>query len=133
MEVLMNYLDASPMISALSGSPDHFEFTYGSLHHIPSRHRFYFDPNGGVRVDAHCDCSSLVVHSRQERALNEAFNAWRVNYWSVLQINREFASHFDPPMGVRRLLIDLTVWMHHALLRGGHRKPSYQDFKVPAE
>ncbi len=129
----MNYLDVSPMITALNGSPDHFEFTYGSLHHIPSRHRFYFDPKGGVRVDAHCDCSSLAVDSQQERALNEAFNEWRVNYWSVLQINRDFASHFAPPTGVRKLLINLTAWLHRALLQGGHRTARYEAFKVPAE
>jgi hypothetical protein len=86
-----------------------------------------------VRIDAHCECSSLAVDSRQEPALNGAFSDWRVNYWSVLQINREFASHFDPPRGIRRRLIDLTAWLQRALLRYGHNKGGYQGFKVPAE
>ena len=61
----MTYLDVSPMIHALRASPDQFEFNSGSLHHVPSRHRFQFD-EGRVRVDAHCDCAFLNVEHRQE-------------------------------------------------------------------
>ena len=129
----MNYLDVSPMITALRESPNQFEFTYRSLHHIPSQHRFYFDPKGAVRIDAHCECSSLAVDNRQERALHEAFNDWRVNYWSVLQVNREFARHFGPPTGIRALLIALTERLHRALLQFGHKKAGYQGFRAPAE
>lgn len=129
----MNYLDVNPMITALRASPDQFEFSYGSLHHIPSRHRFHFDPSGRVQIDAHCDCSSLAVDSRQEPALREAFNDWRAGYWSVLQINREFALHFAPPTGLRRFLIKLTERLHNALLRQGRTHAGYRDYKVPAE
>jgi hypothetical protein len=129
----MTYLDVNPMITALRTSPDNFEFTSGSLHHIPSRHRFQFTPGGSVLIDAQCDCSHLAVEKNQEMALHEAFNTWRTNYWAILQINKEFAGHFAEPTGFRRLLIDLTARLHSALLRQGHRTPHYTNYKVPAE
>ena len=129
----MQYLNVSPMISALRVSPDHFEFTSGSLHHIPSRHRFQFDRGGRVYIDAQCDCSLLAVTSAQETELCEAFRDWRMAYWSPLQINREFAAHFAPHKGLRGMLIALTAWMHRALLRQSQGKSHLRDFTVPAE
>ena len=76
----MSYLDVSPMITALRTTPDVFEFTKGSLHHIPSRHRFGFGPTGDVRIDAYCGCASLMVSKDQQVQLYEAFNEWRASY-----------------------------------------------------
>src|SRR5262245_59922014 len=133
-EFLMSYLDVSPLVTALRTSPDTFEFTRGSLHHIPSRHRFKFDPQGGVRLDAHCSCSFLSIRKEQEASLHEAFQEWRVNYWRPIEINREFAAHFAPPSAWRRFLIALTARLHRALLRQPSRDHAYKDhLAVPAE
>ena len=109
------------MISALRNNPNSFEFTRGSLHHIPSRHTFQFDRNGHVHLDAECGCSLLAVSNDQESALVEAFSEWRINYWRPLEINRQFAEHFNPPSGWRRLLIGLTARLHRALLKETHK------------
>src|SRR4029078_5832344 len=69
----MATLDVSPMISALRNNPNSFEFTGGSLHHIPSRHTFKFARKGHVHLDAECGCSLLAVSNDQESALVEAF------------------------------------------------------------
>src|SRR5262245_62236695 len=114
----MAYLDVSPMITALRASPDMFEFSKGSLHHLPSRHRFQFDTSGHVRLDAQCSCATLRVRDEQQAPLFEAFNEWRASYWQPLEINRQFAEHFDPPSGFRRFLIDLAARLHRALLTG---------------
>jgi hypothetical protein len=128
----MAYLDVNPMISALRSNPAAFEFTRGSLHHIPSRHSFQFDREGQVRLDAQCSCSSLTVSKEQQAPLFEAFNEWRVDYWRPIEINREFAAHFAPPSGLRRLLIELTARLHRALLAGSMRTRASQKI-VPAE
>jgi hypothetical protein len=129
----MHYLDVSPMISALRDSPSSFEFTRGSLHHIPSRHRFQFDRAGSVHIDAGCDCSSLVVSKQQEPALSEAFQQWRADYWRPLEINRQFAAHFDPPSAWRQLLINLTERLHRMLVSGSHAAHAREHVAVPAE
>lgn len=128
----MSYLDVSPMITALRSSPDSFEFTSGSLHHIPSRHRFQFDQARHVNIVAQCDCSSLAVTREQEAALFEAFVEWRMTYWRPLEINRQFAAHFNPPWW-RRLLIDLTGGLHRALLRQSPRAHAHKELSIPAE
>jgi hypothetical protein len=128
----MTYLDVSPMIHALRASPDQFEFSSGSLHHIPSRHRFQFD-EGRVRVDAHCDCAFLAVEHRQETALCEAFQEWHVNYWRPVEINREFASHFTRPSWIRRALINLTERLHRWLMTQPQHQEAYKSCNVPAE
>jgi len=129
----MAYLDVNPMITALRVSPDAFEFTSGSLHHIPSRHRFQFDQAGNVRLDAQCNCSSLTVRKDQESKLFEAFGEWRATYWRPLEINRQFAAHFNPPSGLRWLLIELTGRLHRTLLRQSRRAHAHKEFAVPAE
>jgi hypothetical protein len=129
----MTYLDVSPMITALRTSPDSFEFTHGSLHHIPSRHTFQFDRAGQVRLDAQCSCSSLTVSRDQEAKLFEAFGEWRASYWRPLEINRQFAAHFNPPSGLRWLLIELTARLHRALLRQSRRAHAHKEVSVPAE
>jgi hypothetical protein len=130
----MNYLDVSPLVTALRTSPDTFEFTGGSLHHIPSRHRFKFDSNGGVRLHAQCSCSFLSIRKEQEMGLYEAFQQWRASYWRPIEINREFASHFDPPPAWRRFLIELTARLHRFLLRQQTRAHADKEhIAVPAE
>jgi hypothetical protein len=129
----MYYLDASPMISALRDSPNSFEFTRGSLHHIPSRHRFLFDQGGRVRIDAGCDCADLAVDKAQEPALFEAFNHWRTDYWRPLEINRQFAAHFNPPSPWRQVLINLVERLHRALLAERHETKAVQPAAVAAK
>ena len=129
----MAYLDVGPMIHALRASPEHFEFTNGSLHHIPSRHKFQFDWEGRVRVEARCDCAFLAVNTGQESAICEAFSEWRMNYWRPIEINREFASHFERPSWFRQSLIDLTARLHRALLRQGSWSREPKAHTVPAE
>lgn len=129
----MAYLDVSPMITALRTTPNTFEFTRGYLHHIPSQHRFQFDSTGHVRLDAQCSCAMLRVREEQQAPLFEAFNEWRAGYWRPLEINRQFAEHFDPPSWLRRVLIDLTARIHRALLRGPRRAHADDKVAVPAE
>jgi len=129
----MAYLDVSPMISALRSSPDTFELTRGSLHHIPSRHIFQFDQAGHVRLGAQCSCSYLTVREDQEPQLLTAFNEWRASYWRPLEINRQFAAHFDPPSGWRKVLLALTARLHRALLMRSHRVHAHDGISVPAE
>ena len=112
----MSYLDVNPVIAALRTTPNAFEFTGGALHHIPSRHYFYFEPNGHVRLVAECSCAYLTVTDQQQGALTEAFSQWRVNYWRPLEINKQFAEHFNPPSSWRRLLLRFTEWLQRALL-----------------
>ena len=121
----MSYLDVDPVIAALRTTPNAFEFTGGALHHIPSRHLFYFEPNGGVRLAAECNCSYLTLKDEQQPALTEAFSQWRVNYWRPLEINRQFAEHFNPPSGWRRVLLRLTERLQRALLT--ERKSAHAD------
>ena len=37
------------------------------------------------------------------------FKTWRQNYWQPLEINREFASHFDEPNAWVRLFRDIRM------------------------
>jgi len=112
----MSYLDVNPVIAALRTTPNAFEFVGGALHHIPSRHHFYFEGNGRVRLIAECSCSSLTVADEQQACLTEAFSQWRVNYWRPLEINKQFAEHFNPPSSWRRVLLRLTERLQRALL-----------------
>ena len=129
----MAYLDISPMVVALRTTPQAFEFTNGSLHHLPSRHRFQFDRSGHVRVDAPCSCSMLRVSKEQQETLVEAFGEWRASYWRPIEINRQFAAHFNPPSKWRQLLIDLTARLHRALVMGSGHAHAHEGKAVPAE
>lgn len=123
----MTYLDVNPVIASLRTSPNAFEFVGGALHHIPSRHYFYFEPNGRVRLDAECSCAYLTVSEDQQSALTQAFSEWRVAYWRPLEINRQFAEHFNPPSGWRRVLLYLTERLHRALLARPKNAPTHQE------
>ncbi len=101
----MTYLDLAPAISALRSRPEEFEFSHDSLHHLRSRHRFHFVSEDDVRIDAACDCAQLRASREQARALHGAYREWRASYWRSVEINREFASHFEPPPLWRRWAI----------------------------
>jgi hypothetical protein len=116
----MSYLDVSPMAVALRTMPEEFEVNHGWLHHIPSRHDFLFDRDGRVQIRAQCNCAMLAVKAEQEKELFGAYREWQTSYWQPLQINREFASHFEPPSRLRRVLINLVARLHRRLLRRGH-------------
>ncbi len=127
----MAYLDVAPMMVSLRTTPEEFEIKDGWLHHIPSRHDFMFD-SGNVRIRAQCDCALLAVKSEQEPQLYESYRDWENSYWRPLQINREFASHFQPRSVFRRLLIDLVGRLHRRLLYRGHAHHD-RGVMMPAE
>jgi hypothetical protein len=129
----MAYLNVSPMISALQDYPETFSFESGELYHIPSRHRFQFDSQDHVTVDANCDCSSLRVSAEQEGVLYDAYQHWQTNYWRAVEINREFATHFAPPSRFRAWLIRFTGWLHRRAITGTQRTNQKNYASVPAE
>lgn len=115
----MAYLDLSPAIAALRARPEEFEFSDDALHHLSSRHRFRFDSEGDVRIDALCDCSLLRARPEQARSFHAAYREWHASYWRPLEINREFASHFEP-----RLWRQAAIWLLRRLLATPLVKPS---------
>jgi hypothetical protein len=128
----MSYLDVAPMMVSLRTTPEEFEVKDGWLRHIPSRHDFLFDRDGRAQIRAHCNCAMLAVKSEQEPELYDSYRTWQTSYWQPLQINREFASHFQPRSAVRRLLIAIVGRIHRRLLQRGH---AHHDHGVlmPAE
>jgi hypothetical protein len=102
-------LDVAPMISALRFQPSDFEYAHGWLNHVPSRHRFQFDRKGHVTIDALCGCASLSIRPEQADELHLMFKIWRQTYWQPLEINREFASHFEEPNAWMRLFRDIRM------------------------
>lgn len=103
------YLDVSPMISALRFQPADFEYGHGWLRHVPSRHRFRFDPMGQVTISALCGCAGASIRQYQADELAETFQTWRQAYWQPLQMNLEFASHFRQPNSWVRLFRDIRM------------------------
>jgi hypothetical protein len=104
-------LDVEPMITALRFQPSDFEYAHGWLNHVPSRHRFHFDRKGRVTIDASCGCAALSVKPEQADELHSMFKVWRQDYWTPLETNREFASHFAKPNAWVRLFRDIrTAW-----------------------
>jgi hypothetical protein len=77
LDNLPRHLDVAPMITALHFQPSDFEYVHGWLHHVPSRHRFQFERNGRVTIDAHCGCAALSVKSEQADDLHSMFQTWR--------------------------------------------------------
>ena len=113
----MRYLDVSPMISALQFQPGDFEYAHGWLHHVPSRHRFQFDRQGRVTIDALCGCTAMSIKPEQADELVSMFKTWRQQYWQPLETNREFASHFKKPNGWVRLMRDMRMAFRRFLRR----------------
>jgi hypothetical protein len=72
------------------------------------------------------------VSEEQQATLFQAYGEWRAGYWRPVEINREFAAHFTPPSGWRRLLIELTARLHRALLAGSWNTRASEKI-VPAE
>jgi|SRR5437867_3154635 len=107
----MTYLELSPAINALRARPGEFELRDDTLHHLGSRHSFRFLSDDEVRIEALCGCSQLRASREQSRILHEEFRKWRATYWQPLQINREFASHFEPPGLVRSMLMALLRYL----------------------
>ncbi len=107
----MACLDLSPAITAIRARPEEFEFAGNSLHHIPSNHKFYFQNDGNVDVVADCGCSSLQTSRAQGEAFHTAYKDWLATYWHPVQINRQFASHFETPNLWRRLLLKLLKYL----------------------
>ena len=116
----MSYLDVAPMMVSLRTTPEEFEVKDGWLRHIPSGHDFMFDRNCREQIRAQCNCAMLAVKSEQERQLYDSYRDWQTSYWQPLQINREFASHFQPRSAFRRFLIALVARVHRRLLRSGY-------------
>lgn len=119
----MPYLDVSPMMGALRTMPQEFELSNGWLRHVRSQHSFRFShsfrlgANDHVEIRASCDCALLSVRPDQEPQLAACFREWEMSYWTPLQINREFASHFARRPGLLPLLAELTGRLHRWLLR----------------
>ena len=105
----VRYLDVAPMIAALRFQPSDFEYAHGWLNHVPSRHRFQFDRKGRVTIDALCGCAAMSVRPEQADELHSMFKTWRQHYWTPMEQNREFASHFKEPNGWVRLFRDIRM------------------------
>jgi hypothetical protein len=103
----MPYLELAPAITAIRSRPEEFEFSNNTLHHLNSRHRFYFVSDDDVEIHAACDCATLRASPEQTKVFHTAYREWHASYWRPLEINREFASHFAPPSVWRRLAIGL--------------------------
>jgi hypothetical protein len=110
----MAYLDVSPMIGALRYSPSDFDISRGQLRHMPSGHKVVFDAFGGdARIDAQCECATLRVSLEQSRELLAAFRHWKQDYWRVVEINRDFAGHFQPSFFHRTCVRLLNFLLDH--------------------
>ena len=116
----MTYLDLAPAITALRSRPEEFEFSNDTLHHLRSRHRFRFVDEDDVRIDAVCDCALLRARPEQAKAFHAAYREWHASYWRPVEINREFASHFEPPPLWRRL----AVWLLERLTQPPSASPA---------
>src|SRR5262249_37896121 len=112
------YLELAPAITALRSRPEEFEFSHDTLHHLPSRHRFPSD--GDVHIEALGDCSLLRAKPEQARALHDAYRDWHASYWRPLEINREFAAHFEAPPLWRRV----AIWLLQRLIALPPAKPA---------
>ena len=123
---LARHLDVAPMISALRFQPDDFEYAHGWLRHVPSRHRFHFNRNGRVTIDALCSCASMTVRPEQADELVARFTIWRQEYWLPLETNREFAAHFRKPNAWMRLCRDIRMAFRRFLRR-------VEPYHIPVE
>src|SRR5437899_11895455 len=107
----MAHLDLGPAIAAIRALPEEFEFSGDNLRHLPSRHMFRFEDEGDVQIHADCNCAMLRASREQARIFHGAFKQWHEAYWRPVEINREFASHFEPPSLWRRLAIRLLTYL----------------------
>ena len=115
----MAYLELSPAIAALRARPEEFEFSNDTLHHLGSRHRFRFPSEDSVEIHADCGCSLLKASQDQTKLFHAAYREWHASFWRPLEINREFASHFEPTLWRRA-----AIWLLRRLLATPRMKPS---------
>jgi hypothetical protein len=80
---------------------------------LGSRHRFRFVSEDEVEIHAACDCAILRASREQAKVFHAAYRDWYASYWRPLEINREFASHFEPSLWRR-----LAIWLLRRLLSG---------------
>ena len=125
----MTTLDLAPAITALRARPEEFEFVDDTLWHPRSRHRFRFDSEGNVQIDALRDCALLRAHPEQAKAFHSAYQDWHAGYWRPLQINREFAAHFGPPPLWRRA----ALWLLQRLLSGPKETKPFPTSVAPLQ
>jgi hypothetical protein len=85
------YLDASPMIRALSESPSEFEMEGNFVRHKPSRHVLKFDVHGDAQLVARCNCSQLPINQQQNVELRAAVAVWMDFYWRPLMARQAAA------------------------------------------
>jgi hypothetical protein len=133
------YLDAGPMIRALSENPEAFEIRRNCLRHRPSRHWLIFDANGNAHIFARCSCAELPISREQSKQLREVFTVWEETYWRplmaretaerrVAEINREFARHFGPKTRWQRAVDAVLEWFGvRALQPRFHIDPSLPE------
>jgi hypothetical protein len=107
----MAYLELSPAIAALRARPEEFEFSHDTLHHLGSRHSFRFLNDESVEIHAHCGCVFLKASPEQTKVFHAAYREWHESYWRPLEINRAFASHFEPALWRRA-----AIWLLRRLL-----------------
>src|SRR6266567_3014440 len=107
----MTYLELAPLITAIRSRPEEFEFSNDTLHHVRSRHLFRFVSDDNMEIHAACDCSFLRASKEQTRVFHAAYREWHASYWRPLEINREFASHFEPALWRR-----VAIWLLRCLL-----------------
>ena len=130
----MDYLELSPVISALRERPADFEIDRGWLTHFPSRHSFNFDREGNVTIDARCDCVFLSIRAAQGRELRTAFQDWRATYWRPIEINREFAAHFSEPNIFQRALRRVLAKVRRIVLNPNlDQRPEHRTVDCRAE
>lgn len=107
----MAYLELSPAIAALRAQPEEFEFSNGTLNHPGSRHQFRFPSEDSVEIHADCGCALLKASPEQATLFHAAYRDWHASYWRPLEINREFAAHFEPTLWRRA-----AIWLLRRLL-----------------
>ncbi len=60
-------------------------------------------------IDARCGCAVQSVSAEQGDQLFRAFTSWRHYYWQPLQVDREFAGHFERPNAWVRFFRDVRM------------------------
>lgn len=125
---MKHVLNISPAIEALKARPSEFEWRHGSLRHIPSDHRFQFDPNGSVVLHADCACAMLSISEEQGRELKAVAETWTRDHWRPAAINRHFADHFRRPSLWQKIVAYFTGRDHHDDLDLGMKLP--EDSRV---
>ena len=64
-----------------------------------------------MEIHADCGCALLKASQEQTKLFHTAYCEWHTSYWRPLEINREFASHFEP-----RLWRRAAIWLLRRLL-----------------